>query len=282
MERPSSVNRFEFLMYAALLISSVGAFVKYSSSSYGFNIALFVIPFLYTIIPFILVWVAAHLRQDWARWVVVILMGIGIIYIVPSLFLGFSYISRISVSGSEIGLMTIGLNLIQVILEIIAFCYIFSSASNKWFSSGMNEVSPNTDPAIPVVNQTWRKGILTTNIIFFLIYIGLIVGVDMPIVRSDPSLLGFLQIMYVVLAGFMVFFLLETFIFRKKFGTSASGIDSGIVTVIVLRNILFLLNFIPFIQLLGLAGLPTVGSILLIIYVILIIRRFNSLKVLRA
>ncbi len=282
MEKPSNVRRFEFLMYIALLLGLVSSFVKQSSIlSYGLNASFFLlIPLVYAIIPFFLVWLAARHRKDWARWVVVVLMGIGILGIVPSLFLGFfSYNSAL---GSGMGYLAIGLSLIQAILEIIAFFYVFSPASNKWFTSGINQTHTSTDPTIPTVNQIWRKGILTTNIIFFLIYVGLIVGIDMPIVHSDSSLLGFLQIMYVVLAGYVVFFLLETFVFRKKFGTSASSLDNGIVTVIVLRNILFLLNFIPFIQLLGLAGLPTVGLILLIIYIILIVRRFNSMKVVQA
>lgn len=273
MEKPSSVKRFEFLMYIALLIGLAGSFLKYSGSfSYGLNIGILLIPLAYAIIPFLFIWLAAHHRKDWARWVLVVVMGLGILSIIPTLLFGFS-----SIGGS--GWQTIGLTLIQAVLEIIAFSYVFSSASNKWFSSGINQMYANVDPSVPIVNQVWRKGILTTNIIFFLIYVGLIVGVDVPIVNSDHSLLGFLQIMYAVLAGYVVFFLLETFVFRKKFGTTASSSDNGIVTVIVLRNILFLLNFIPFIQLLGLAGLPTVGLILLVIYIVLIVRRFNSMKV---
>jgi hypothetical protein len=39
---------------------------------------------------------------------------------------------------------------------------------------------------------------------------------------------------------------------RKRFADTTSSLDKWILTIVVIRNIIFLLNFIPFIQILGL------------------------------
>src|SRR3989344_4771823 len=58
----------------------------------------------------------------------------------------------------------------------------------------------------------------------------------------------------------------------------AARVDKGIGIVVVLRNLLFILNFIPFIQLLGLAAIVYGGWLLGIIYIVLIISRFKQTK----
>jgi hypothetical protein len=77
------------------------------------------------------------------------------------------------------------------------------------------------------------------------------------------------------LAVFAIFLVLENFVFSKKFASTHSGIDVGLNILIVIRNVIFLLNFIPLIQLLGLVGIFYVGWLILILYIIFIIYRFG-------
>ncbi len=201
--------------------------------------------------------------------ILIVLRIIGIIGVFPTLLMSLSFFDLTE------SLPFIVLTLIPMILEIIAFCYAFSPASNEWFLSGRQlGMRTSTNTGVQLVNETWKKTIFYTNIVSIVVYLILILAIDLPIGLSSSELLPFWYIMLVVFAGYLVFFVLETFVFRKKFSTSVSGLDSGILTVILLRNILFLLNFIPFIQLIGLIGLPTLGVILLIIYIIMIMRRF--------
>ncbi len=124
-------------------------------------------------------------------------------------------------------------------------------------------------------------------------------GLDLLILISSPSLALFWYMMLGVLAVFAIFYCLENFVFRKQFAGTTSHLDKWITLVIILRNIVFLLNFVPFIQLLGIALLGglfsaiiglfggngsdsgifgLVAPILLVSYIILIIRRYSTSK----
>ena len=136
----------------------------------------------------------------------------------------------------------------------------------------------STPQTVNSLSSIWAKGIPRTNKVFMVIYLLLVFGLDLFIAISSPDLLSFWYMMLGVFALFAVFFYLENFIFSKEFTNTTSGLDKGISLIIVLRNLLFLLNFIPLIQLLGLAGLMYVGWIIGLIYLGLIIARFNQIK----
>jgi len=124
----------------------------------------------------------------------------------------------------------------------------------------------------------WTKGIPRTNKVFMIISLVLVFGLDLFIIISSPGLRSFWYMMLGVLAVFAVFFCLENFVFRKKFTDNTSNLDKGIFAVIVIRNLIFLLNFIPVIQLLGFAAIVYAGWIIGLIYLGLIIVRFNQLR----
>jgi hypothetical protein len=65
------------------------------------------------------------------------------------------------------------------------------------------------------------------------------------------DLLPFWIEMIVVFGVFLFFYYLENHVFKKRFSESHSQFDGWILALIVVRNIVFLLNFIPFIQILG-------------------------------
>lgn len=127
------------------------------------------------------------------------------------------------------------------------------------------------------MKNAWSKTIPVINYVFLAISLGLLLGIDLPILMSSGGgeLVGFWYMMLAVLAIFAIFLILENFVFRKKF-MAIPGSDVGIIVIIVLRNIIFVLNFIPLIQLIGLAGIFYVGWILLILYIVFIISRFHS------
>jgi len=81
-----------------------------------------------------------------------------------------------------------------------------------------------------------------------------------------------------VLAVFVVFFILENFVFKRSFENSQSKVDRYILIFVILRNILVLLNLIPGIQILGmLIGFFAVW-LYMPLYIILITVRFSQTK----
>ncbi len=289
MEMPSSIRTFEVLMYTSLLVGILTTYFRYgllggSMPSFSTIYPLLILLQLPTlVIAVVAVWLAARSRKNWARWVLLVLFGLSSISGTASL---------LSLSSLSLSSLSVLISLAQPILQLVALCYVFSASANKWFGTSSETVTiASTVPASPspgkwvgfsaALNRTWTRSIPATNIGFLLVYLGLLLGVDRPIVLANPELVGFWDAMLAVFAAFLLFFALETFIFRKKFSTTSSGADSSILIVIVLRNLLFLLNFIPFVQVIGLLGLPTVGLILLIVYCVYIARRFAGVKALQ-
>ena len=146
-------------------------------------------------------------------------------------------------------------------------------------------------------NKIWAKGIPITNKVFMVISLLLVFGLDLLIIVSNPSLFMFWAIMIGVLAVFSVFFFLENYFFRNKFLHNKSPLDGWLYVIILARNIIFILNFIPIIQLFGLMLLggwvagslfggggfifsifSMVMPVLTLIYVALIIARFHQTK----
>jgi hypothetical protein len=98
----------------------------------------------------------------------------------------------------------------------------------------------------------WAKDIPRVNRVFMVISLVFVFGLDLLILISNPGLAPFWFMMLGVLAAFVFFYYLENFVFRKRFAGTTSHLDKWILRVIILRNIIFVLNFIPFIQLIGL------------------------------
>lgn len=193
-----------------------------------------------------------------------------------------------------------------------------SLIANGWQVPDINEAFSSLEkaPSIPLgtvpaivpngsVNTVWTKNIPRTNKIFMVLSLVLVFGLDLFIIISNPSLASFWSIMLAILAVFVVFFCLENFVFSKKFANTTSSVDKWISMIIAIRNLIFVLNFIPLIQLLGLAllggflaiiprslimgggGLGDLGGLgsvalivpaLFVVYIVLIISRFKTAK----
>ncbi|MDP3697017.1 MAG: hypothetical protein Q8R55_03210 [Candidatus Taylorbacteria bacterium] len=124
-----------------------------------------------------------------------------------------------------------------------------------------------------IENKTWSKSIPRINIGFLVISLLLVFGLDLTILVSSPDLAGFYIVMLVVLIIFGMFFYRENRILNKRFAHSHSTLDAWITTLIVIRNIVFVLNFIPLIQLAGAVALVYGGIPYLMIYSILLYKR---------
>ena len=120
-------------------------------------------------------------------------------------------------------------------------------------------------------NKYWAKYIFRTNKWLMILSLILFLGLDVVILVMSPDLFIFWAVMAVVMLIFWQFYRYENSTLNERFANSDSKLDSRFVALVVLRDIVFVLNFIPFIQLLG-AGALVVGCIpYLIIY-------FNMLR----
>lgn len=154
--------------------------------------------------------------------------------------------------------------------------------------------------SLPTQNSIWTNGIPTTNKAFMISSLLLVFCIDLFIIIAVPELAAFWYIMLGILAMFAVFYCLENFVFSKRFANTTSSLDKWISMVIVIRNLIFILNFIPLIQLLGLAlmggflaitpglsggaldlgsgALGLLGPALVALYIILVISRLLTTK----
>lgn len=126
------------------------------------------------------------------------------------------------------------------------------------------------------LNKVWTKNVPIINLIFMIISVLLVFGLDLMILISSFNLLPFWIEMLKVFGIFILFFCFENFVCRKRFANTKSSLDSWVVLFIVIRNLFCLIGFIPFIQLIEMAFGIYVLVPYLIIYAILIYKRFKA------
>ena len=99
----------------------------------------------------------------------------------------------------------------------------------------------------------WDGPIAKSNWSVMQVSLGLVFGLDLVILLlSGFSLLPFWIVMLVVLGVFALCVYYENVVLRKSFGASSSPYDAWIYRLVTLRNIFFLINFIPLVQVFGL------------------------------
>jgi len=128
----------------------------------------------------------------------------------------------------------------------------------------------NNPSSVIIENKIWLKVIPRTNTGFMVVSLLLVFGLDLVILLASPDLAPFFIAMVVVLGIFGIFYYIENRIFKKKLETTLSKKDKWISLLIILRNLVFLLNFIPYIQILGGLALIFGGIPYLIIYFFLL------------
>jgi len=125
-------------------------------------------------------------------------------------------------------------------------------------------------------NKIWSKSIPGTNIGFMVVSLLLVFVLDLGILIASPGLWGFYVAMLIVISIFAGFFYFEKNVLKKRFLLSHSKLDSWFFGLVILRNLVFLLNFIPLIQIAGGMALVFGGIPYIIIYCIILKKRWIS------
>ena len=159
---------------------------------------------------------------------------------------------------------------------------------NEAFNSPQIQKSPNpivaADDASEIVNKYWSKWIPLANKIFIGIALFIFFGVDLFILVTDSMDLGtgivimifFYGIMFIPMLVFYGFYRYENQKLADKYLTSSSKIDPWILVMVSIRDIVFILSVIPFIQILGMAALVFEGIPYLIVYYFLLRARSRT------
>ena len=118
---PSNVTRFEVLMYLSLGIGIVTAALQSQqvAADWRFGLSIQAVVLAVTIA---LIWLTARRRQNWARWLFLVLFLIGI----PPFTLSIGNALRLN---QFLGALKIG----QLFLQGVAFYLIFSGNAVAWF-----------------------------------------------------------------------------------------------------------------------------------------------------
>ena len=145
---------------------------------------------------------------------------------------------------------------------------------NEAFSSLGSE--QDLDQSTTTVNKHWTKNIPRSNKGFMVVSLLLFLGLDLFILISEPDLLVFWLAMLVVMLIFVAFYYYENYKLAVKFETSTSKLDPWILALVALRNVVFVLNFVPVIQILGGMALIFGGVPYLIVYYFVIKARHKS------
>lgn len=131
-------------------------------------------------------------------------------------------------------------------------------------------------------NKYWSKWIPGTNKLFMLLSLLVMFVVHPFIIVTDALGIGtetalfFYGVMFIPLVIFGIFYRYENNKLSNQFGSTRSGTDPWFLILIVIRNIVFGLNFVPFIQIIG-AGALVLGIIpYLLIYYFLFRARNKS------
>lgn len=163
------------------------------------------------------------------------------------------------------------------------------SAGGGWNANNINEAfaslgslpaeqGVHTAQGGGVENKFWTKRIPWSNKLTLYASLPLVFGLDLWILVQTPELFAFWAIMLAVLTGFFVFLNYENNNLSQKFQHSHSKLDYWILTMVGIRNLVVILNFIPLIQILGMGALLFAGIPYLIIYLILISARKQRLS----
>lgn len=275
---PNSLKYFAWLMYGSLALA-VGAFVLKSGwqlSEFGsrniqfivLNLLLGSLPFL-ALITFKLVAVITLVkkRADWAKIVLILLIAIGFL----SSFSSFYMIFMISFNG--LYALLAAATLLPFLIEALALYFLFRPESMAWLQPNKPTTTALSQNA---TNNKWLKVIPWINYVAMIISVLLLFVVDLYILIQSPELAVFFYIMLGVFAIFLTFFFYEHKILKNKLASSTSALDNWLIALVVIRDIVFILNFIPFVQILGGFLLVFGGVPYLIAYIWIVWARLRS------
>jgi hypothetical protein len=273
-QAPVTIKYFEWLMYASFL-ASIGVWI-FQFSSTGFlvyKITAVAVPIIGILLKFFCVYKVAYHRAEWARIVLFVLSALNAFSIFGLLFYAFSNPLFLVTALPIIFLVTA----LPIILEIAAIYFVFNASSNAWLATN---TSTQGAGAYVANNTKWNKVIPRINKLSSIVAVGIFLVAFFSFggfsVFSDLDIGFFAMIMIAViyvLGGINYF---ENSVLVKKYSNSTSTLDTWFVTLTTLRNIVFILNVIPLIQILGIIALVFGGIPYLIVYYFMIRSRNKS------
>ncbi|MGV1755469.1 hypothetical protein ACQZ6F_11895 [Rhizobium sp. A22-96] len=122
---PDSVRYFERLVYASMVVTFCDYFISWTDTSEKFNES----PILFMIVQVMVfgaqlfwVWLVVYQKLNWARWITLLaqfLMLLVVGYGIDKHFGG--------------GTWTIVISSLQVIISLLATCFLFTRDATMWF-----------------------------------------------------------------------------------------------------------------------------------------------------
>lgn len=141
-------------------------------------------------------------------------------------------------------------------------------------SSAPVPTQPMTISPVGGINKTWSKAILLNNYITLGVCAGFLLLVDVPILIQSPDLAFFFYLMLASTFLVIGFTIVDYRLSRSLRYRPVTSTDRTILTMGILRNIIAILNVIPFIQLFAiLLTFSLVGPAVVITEIILTIVR---------
>jgi hypothetical protein len=138
---PSNVARFEKLMYLSLGISLVSFILRW----YGNDLVLpagtaFAANGLNLLFKVLFIWLSARRRRNYARWVLLLVFVLSTE----------KYVRDLLPYWRSHGLDSLSLGLtVQILLELVAFIFIFTGNARDWFKQpklGVNSTEQSASP----------------------------------------------------------------------------------------------------------------------------------------
>jgi len=262
---PKTIKYFEWLMYASLVPLII--FYVFHFRVLLVAIILFEIFLAYRIV---------YYQNNWARIVLVIL---SIFRIGSSSIISVFYISHPTFL-LQMDSFTLT-SILTAILRIIAIYFVFRDPSDMWL--GLNTNLQKQHNPLSVThndNSKWNKIIPTMNKFFSIIAIGIFLitffsfgGFD---VFSDRTISFFAWGMVAVLFLLIIMNYLENLILVKKYTNSISKLDTWFLIFIIFRNLVLILNVLPYIQIVGMLIFVYTGIPYLVVYFLLVRARNKS------
>jgi hypothetical protein len=130
---PTSVSYFENLLFGTVVLSVLSTYLSYDALLAGMDVPVQV-PVLtvwLVVVAILAVWVifvvlASRLRMNWARWVVAVWIGLSVLF-------SYSAIADVFAIGTVATMVSGGLQIAIVLMEVAAVVFVFSSDARSWF-----------------------------------------------------------------------------------------------------------------------------------------------------
>jgi hypothetical protein len=264
-ETPKTIKYFEWLMYTSFVASAVIWIFQFVSTRFQiYMLTAMAIPIIAIVLKFFCVQKVVYYRAEWARIVLVVLLALNVFSIFGLFIYAFS---------NPIFLVTA----LPLVLEIAAIYFVFNTTSNAWLTT---PTSPQENASYAIDNKKWTRVIPSINIrsttVAACIFLIAFFSFGGPSIFEDSTMGFFAMIMLVVIVVLGSINYFESSLLAKKYSHSTSKLDTWFVTLTILRNIVFILNVIPFIQILGMISLVFGGIPYLITYYFMIRARNKS------